>query len=86
LAKKQTTTLKQNGLRRKSEKETKRVKAFSQDSQRAWMNGDGVKSRKISWQELMQSTGHSSFQLKAMSNTLPTPSNMTRWRLLDDPR
>jgi hypothetical protein len=64
---------------RKSEEERRRVKAISQGSQGAWMNWDGVERRKTSWQQLMQPTGNSlSFQLKAMSDTLPTPANMAR--------
>ena len=72
---------------RKGEEETRNVKAIGMANQGSWMSWtDKVESRKLSGNQLLQEQGSRlAFFLKAVSNTLPSSTNLALWSKLDDP-
>lgn len=67
---------------RKGEEEDRRVRAAAQGKQGAWLGWEGVESRRTTWNEVMKTPDKGlSFLLKAVSDTLPSPTNLARWGL-----
>ena len=72
---------------RKGEEETRNVKAIGMANHGSWMSwADMVESRRLSGNQLLQEQGSRlAFFLKAVSDTLPSSTNLALWRKLDDP-
>ena len=72
---------------RKAEEEGRRVTAAAQGKQGAWLTWDATETRKTNWRETMSAPDKAvSFLLRAVSDTLPTPTNLVKWRLSEDAR
>jgi hypothetical protein len=71
---------------RKGEEEQRRVKAVGMSKQGSWMNWDNVESRRLTGNQLLQENGTAlSFFLRAVSDTLPSNTNLVLWKKLEDP-
>ena len=71
---------------KKQEEDLRHVKAVSLVSQGAWVNWEGIERRPTSLGDLLCKPESSlSFFLRAVSDTLPSNTNLVRWGKLDDP-
>ncbi|XP_078666098.1 uncharacterized protein LOC144908400 [Branchiostoma floridae x Branchiostoma belcheri] len=70
---------------RQQEEEVRRSRAVSQGVQGAWTRWEGVRERKVMWNELMYSEPSKiRFLLKSVYDLLPTAANLKRWRKKDE--
>ncbi|XP_078322870.1 uncharacterized protein LOC144622162 [Crassostrea virginica] len=70
---------------RKGEEDQRRSKAVQLGQQGAWTKWD-LPSRKVTWAELWRLEPiRISFMLRSVYDTLPSPSNLCRWVLTEDP-
>ncbi|KAI8493296.1 hypothetical protein Bbelb_293000 [Branchiostoma belcheri] len=70
---------------RQQEEEVRRSRAVSQGVQGAWTRWEGVRERKVMWNELMYSEPLKiRFLLKSVYDLLPTAANLKRWRKKDE--
>ena len=70
---------------RKGEEDQRRSKAVQLGQQGAWTKWD-LPSRKVTWAELWRLEPiRISFMLRSVYDTLPSPSNLCRWGLTEDP-
>ena len=71
---------------RKTEEESRRLRATGLKAQGAWLGWTSVESRPILAGDLLKSPEASlSFFLRALSDTLPTPVNLHLWKKTDNP-
>ncbi|XP_019617765.1 PREDICTED: uncharacterized protein LOC109465064 [Branchiostoma belcheri] len=67
------------------QQEVRRSRAVSQGVQGAWTRWEGVRERKVMWNELMYSEPSKiRFLLKSVYDLLPTAANLKRWRKKDE--
>ncbi|KAI8517813.1 hypothetical protein Bbelb_038300 [Branchiostoma belcheri] len=70
---------------RQQEEEVRRSRAVSQGVQGAWTRWEGVRERKVMWNELMYTEPSKiRFLLKSVYDLLPTAANLKRWRKKDE--
>lgn len=70
---------------RKGEEDQRRSKSVQLGQQGAWTKWD-LPSRKVTWAELWRLEPiRISFMLRSVYDTLPSPSNLCRWGLTEDP-
>ena len=71
---------------RKTEEESRRVRATGMKAQGSWLGWTSVESRPILAGDLLKSPEASlSFFLRSISDTLPTPVNLQLWKKTDNP-
>ena len=58
------------------------TKAVGQSKQGAWTRWEGVEQKKLTWSDLWSMEQHGiSFLLRSVYDLLPTPANLTQWKL-----
>ncbi|CAC5386777.1 unnamed protein product [Mytilus coruscus] len=65
------------------EEEQRRAKAVELSRQGAWMKWN-LPERKITWAELWMEPFRISFMLRSVYDTLPSPSNLHQWGLIEE--
>ncbi|CAC5417465.1 unnamed protein product [Mytilus coruscus] len=66
--------------------EDRQVRAVSMKQQGQYMKWEMARPRKISWHEMWRMDGQKiSFLLRSVYDVLPTPTNLTMWKLIEDP-
>lgn len=71
---------------RRGEEEDRQVRAVSLKQQGQYMKWESARPRKISWNEMWRMDGQKiSFLLRSVYDVLPTPTNLTTWKLNEDP-
>ena len=69
------------------EEEGRLVRAASMKQQGAWLNWEGVRSRAVKWDDIWSMEGYRlTFLLRSVYDALPSPSNLCRWGLIEDPK
>ena len=64
----------------RSEEEQYKVRALSQRQQGRWTTWEGVVNRTIKWSDMWKMPqARLSFLIRATYDTLPSPSNLSRW-------
>ncbi|KAJ7998421.1 hypothetical protein DPEC_G00204760 [Dallia pectoralis] len=54
--------------------------------QGSWTRWEGVRGRSLSWMDIWNMEGHRiKFLLSSVYDVLPTPTNLQRWKLTEDP-
>ena len=71
---------------RHAEEQHRMTKAVGMKNQGAWMKWDTARSRRLSWSNLWKME-HSKikFLLRSTYDVLPTPTNLLKWGLIEDP-
>lgn len=68
------------------EEEGRQAKAVAMKQQGSWTQWDSVRGRSLSWKDIWNMEGHRiKFLLSSVYDVLPTPTNLQRWRLTEDP-
>ena len=71
---------------RRGEEEERQVKAVGMKQQGQYTRWEQARPRKITWQEMWRLDGQKiSFLLRSVYDVLPTPTNLTMWKLSEDP-
>ncbi|CAC5404457.1 unnamed protein product [Mytilus coruscus] len=71
---------------RRGEEEVRQVRAVSMKQQGQYMKWEMARPRKISWHEMWRMDDQKiSFLLRSVYDVLPTPTNLTMWKLIEDP-
>ncbi|KAK6196159.1 hypothetical protein SNE40_001439 [Patella caerulea] len=71
---------------RQMEEESRNVKAVGMKQQGSWLNWQGARSRALTWSEIWSMEGYRlSFLLRSVYDSLPSPSNLYTWGLIEDP-
>ncbi|XP_069107365.1 uncharacterized protein [Argopecten irradians] len=70
---------------RSMDEEARQVKAVSMRQQGSWTHWEGVRQRKVSWNDIWKMEGHRlSFLLKSTYDLLPSPTNLFTWGIKDN--
>lgn len=68
------------------EEEGRQARAVAMKQQGSWTRWDGVRGRSLGWKDIWNMEGHRiKFLLSSVYDVLPTPTNLQRWRLTEDP-
>ncbi|KAJ8017190.1 hypothetical protein DPEC_G00015180 [Dallia pectoralis] len=68
------------------EEESRHARAVAMKQQGSWTRWEGVRGRFLSWKDFWNMEGHRiKFLLSSVYDVLPTPTNLQRWRLTEDP-
>ena len=68
------------------EEEGRQARAVEMRQQGRWTRWDGVRGRSLGWKDIWSMEGHRiKFLLSSVYDVLPTPTNLQRWRLTEDP-
>ena len=71
---------------RQQEEETRKTKAVSLKTQGCWLRWEGIRGKKMSWSEMWKTEPHRlKFAIASVYDTLPSPTNLATWKLIDDP-
>ncbi|CAC5377734.1 unnamed protein product [Mytilus coruscus] len=71
---------------RRGEEEDRQVRAISMKQLGQYMKWEMARPRKISCHEMWRMNGQKiSFLLRSVYDVLPTPTNLTMWKLIEDP-
>ena len=71
---------------REMQEEERLVRAAGMRKQGSWLNWEGVRPRKIGWNDLKSMEAcRIKFLLKSVYDVLPSPSNLCLWKLSDSP-
>ncbi|CAC5407387.1 unnamed protein product [Mytilus coruscus] len=72
---------------RSMEEESRMVKAVSMKKQGSWLNWEGARQLKLSWNEIWKmEPNRLQFKLKSVYDVLPSPTNLATLGLIDDPK
>ena len=70
---------------RKMEEEQRQVKTTTLIQEGQWIKWEGVRQRKITWNELWRTeTQSAKFLMRSVFNILPTPTNLVTWGKRED--
>ncbi|XP_069136664.1 uncharacterized protein [Argopecten irradians] len=65
--------------------EARRVKALSMRQQGSWAHWEGVRQRKVSWNDIWKMEGHTfSYLLRSAYDLMPSPINLFTWGIKDN--
>jgi hypothetical protein len=82
---KERRTLIQREVRR-TEEEHRQTKAAAHGKQGRWLNWEGVQQRKLTWGDIWKTEGDRlRYLLRSVYDVLPSPVNLKRWGLSDNP-
>ena len=71
---------------REIQEEQRTIRAAAMSKQGSWLNWEGVRPRKLSWEEMRSMEAcRIKFLLKSIYEVLPTPSNLCLWKLSETP-
>lgn len=71
---------------RKMEEEQRLAKAITLSQQGQWMKWEGVRQKKVAWNDIWRSESNSvKFLLRSVFDVLPSPTNLVRWGKREDP-
>ena len=71
---------------REIQEEQRTVRAAAMSKQGSWLNWEGVRPRKLNWEEMRSMEAcRIKFLLASVYEVLPTPSNLCLWKLTETP-